>query len=93
MIYISFAAFCGLPRDEERSDEFYVAAGLGVGPRIPRPERGVLPVAPPRNIRIQFAYNLHHDSYNLNLQIPSYRNNARKYSQNHADCELAKNND
>jgi len=36
---------------------------------------------------------LHHDSYNLNLQIPSYRNNARKYSQNHADCELAKNND
>ena len=39
--------FRGLPRDEEQSDEFYVAAGLGFEPRYMDPESMVLPLDDP----------------------------------------------
>ena len=33
------------------------AAGLGIGPRIPAPKAGVLPIAPPRNFLKSYILN------------------------------------
>ena len=45
--------------------ELCLAAGLGLGPRISRPERDVLPVAPPRKILYFkiFFYNYQAGNY------------------------------